>query len=159
MSDFCRVPFSLSIRRTPYPIFCQVFIIVELFMMFSTSQMLVTSVEESLCASFDWALTVVRGQRGNFMFSLLVSGLPLPLLVPRLNPHSFVRKLYKGEIGVFTVYPFIASPPPPLLHSLCAPELFRNPRAQPVDALQDLRAKEQDGEERYCQCINQVGAL
>jgi hypothetical protein len=55
------------------------------------------------------ALTVIRGQRGNFAIFLLVSGLPFPLLVPRLSPRSFIRKLYKGESGEFTVYQFLAS--------------------------------------------------
>jgi hypothetical protein len=58
---------------------------------------------------FDWALTVARRQRGNFTVFLPVSGLPFPLLAPRLSPHSFIRKLYKGASGVFTVYQFLAS--------------------------------------------------
>jgi hypothetical protein len=41
-------------------------------------------------------------------FFLPFSGLPLPLLAPHLNPRSFVRKLYKGEIGDFTVYQLLA---------------------------------------------------
>jgi hypothetical protein len=41
-------------------------------------------------------------------FFLPVSGLPLPLLAPRLSPRSFVKKLYKGEIGDFTVYQLLA---------------------------------------------------
>jgi hypothetical protein len=96
-------------------------------MIFLTSQMLVTSLVESLYASFDWALTVARGQRGNFTFFMPVSGLPLPLLAPRLSPRSFARKLYKWYTGGFTVYQFIAPPPPPLLHPICAPELFTAP--------------------------------
>jgi hypothetical protein len=54
-------------------------------------------------------LTVIRGQRGNFAISLPVSGLPFPLLAPCLSPCSFVRKLYKGESGEFTVYQLLAS--------------------------------------------------
>jgi hypothetical protein len=54
-------------------------------------------------------LTVACGQRGNFTVFLPVSGLPFPLLAPRLSPCSFIRKLYKGEIGFFTVYQFLAS--------------------------------------------------
>jgi hypothetical protein len=42
-------------------------------------------------------------------FFLPVSGLPLSLLAPPLSPRSFVRKLYKGESGVFAVYQFLAS--------------------------------------------------
>jgi hypothetical protein len=41
-------------------------------------------------------------------FFLPISGLSLPLLAPRLSPHSFVGKLYKGEIGDFTVYQLLA---------------------------------------------------
>jgi hypothetical protein len=55
------------------------------------------------------ALTVIRGQRGNFAIFLSVSGLPFPLLAPRLSPRSFIMKLYKGESGDFTVYQFLAS--------------------------------------------------
>jgi hypothetical protein len=55
------------------------------------------------------ALTVARGQRGNFAIFLPVSGLLFPLLAPHLSPRSFIRKLYKGESGVFTVYQFLAS--------------------------------------------------
>jgi hypothetical protein len=54
-------------------------------------------------------LTVARGQRGNFIVFLPVSGLPFPLFVPRLSPRSFIRKLYKGESGVFTVDQLLAS--------------------------------------------------
>jgi hypothetical protein len=54
-------------------------------------------------------LTVIHGQRSNFAIFLPVSGLPFPLLVPRLSPRSFTRKLYKGESGKFTVYQFLAS--------------------------------------------------
>jgi hypothetical protein len=55
------------------------------------------------------ALTIIREQRGNFPIFLPVSGLPFLLLVPRLSPRSFIRKLYKGESGEFTVYQFLAS--------------------------------------------------
>jgi hypothetical protein len=51
------------------------------------------------------------------------------------------------------------SPPPPLLQTSRASELLRSPHAQLVDARQDPCAKEQDGEEQYYQCINQLGAL
>jgi hypothetical protein len=54
-------------------------------------------------------LTIACGQRGNFAIFLPVSGLPFPLLAPCLSPHSFIRKLYKGESGVFTIYQFLAS--------------------------------------------------
>jgi hypothetical protein len=37
-------------------------------------------------------------------------------------------------------------PPPPLLQTLRAPELLHSPRARLVDALQDPRTEEQDGE-------------
>jgi hypothetical protein len=50
------------------------------------------------------ALTVIHGQRGNFAIFL-----PFPLLAPRLSPRSFIRKLYKGESGEFTVYQFLTS--------------------------------------------------
>jgi hypothetical protein len=53
-------------------------------------------------------LTVIHGQRNNFTIFLPVSGLPFPLLAPRLSPCSFTRKLYKGESGEFTVYQFLA---------------------------------------------------
>jgi hypothetical protein len=55
------------------------------------------------------ALTVIRGQCGNFAIFLPVGGLPFPLLAPHLSPRSFIRKLYKGESGEFTVYQFLAS--------------------------------------------------
>jgi hypothetical protein len=55
------------------------------------------------------ALTVICGQRGNFTIFLPVSGLSFPLLAPRLSPRSFIKKLYKGENGDFTVYQFLAS--------------------------------------------------
>jgi hypothetical protein len=55
------------------------------------------------------ALTVIHGQRGNFAIFLPVSGLPFPLLAPCLSPRSFIRKLYKGNSGDFTVYQFLAS--------------------------------------------------
>jgi hypothetical protein len=58
---------------------------------------------------FDWTLTVACGQRDNFTVFLPVSGLPFPLLAPHLSPRSFIRKLYKGESGVFTVYQFLTS--------------------------------------------------
>jgi hypothetical protein len=35
-----------------------------------------------------------HGQRSNFVFSPPVSGLPFPLLAPRLSPCSFTGKLY-----------------------------------------------------------------
>jgi hypothetical protein len=54
-------------------------------------------------------LTVTHGQRGNFSISLPVSGLPFPLFAPRLSPCSVTWKLYKGRVGRFTVYQFIAS--------------------------------------------------
>jgi hypothetical protein len=50
-------------------------------------------------------------------------------------------------------------PPPPLLQTSRASELLHSPRAQIIDARQDPRAKEQDGEEQYYQCINQLGVL
>jgi hypothetical protein len=55
------------------------------------------------------ALTVTPRQRSNFAIPLPVSGLPFPLLAPRLSPHSFIRKLYKGESGEITVYQFLTS--------------------------------------------------
>jgi hypothetical protein len=58
---------------------------------------------------FDWALTVARGQRGNFTVFLRVSGLLFPLLAPHLSPRSFIKKLYKGESGDFTVYQLLTS--------------------------------------------------
>jgi hypothetical protein len=36
-------------------------------------------------------------------------GLPFPLFAPRLSPRSVTWKLYKGRVGKFTVYQFIAS--------------------------------------------------
>jgi hypothetical protein len=38
-----------------------------------------------------------------------IGGLLFPLLAPHLSPHSFSRKIYKGRVGNFTVYQFIAS--------------------------------------------------
>jgi hypothetical protein len=58
--------------------------------------------------NFDLALTVIHGQRSNFAISLPVSGLSFPHLAPRLSPHSFSKKLYKGGSGEFTVYYFLA---------------------------------------------------
>jgi hypothetical protein len=56
------------------------------------------------------ALTVTHGQRNNFVIPLPISGLPLPLLAPRLSPRSFIRKLYiRGVVGNFTIYQFLAS--------------------------------------------------
>jgi hypothetical protein len=57
----------------------------------------------------NWALTINCGQCGNFAIVLPVSGLPFPLLAPCLSPRSFIRKLYKGESGDFTIYQFLAS--------------------------------------------------
>jgi hypothetical protein len=54
-------------------------------------------------------LTVIHGQRSNFAIFLPVSGLPFPLLAPRLSPRSFTRKLYKGDSEEFTVYQFLTS--------------------------------------------------
>jgi hypothetical protein len=54
-------------------------------------------------------LTIARGQRSNFIVFLPISGLPFPLLAPRLSPRSFSKKLYLGESGVFTIYQFLAS--------------------------------------------------
>jgi hypothetical protein len=105
-------------------------------------------------------LTIARGQRGNFMFPLPVSGLPLLLLAPRLSPRSFTRKIYKGETGVFTVYQFISPPPPALLLSLRASELLHSPQAAAiVDARKDPCAQEQDGEKQSHQCVDQLGAF
>jgi hypothetical protein len=73
------------------------------------TRILVTSLAESFFKWFDWALTVARGQRGNFAIFLPVSGLPFPLLAPRRSPCSFIRKLYKGESGDFTFFQFLAS--------------------------------------------------
>jgi hypothetical protein len=68
--------------------------------------------------------------------------------------------LYKGNSGAVTVYQFIAPPPPPLLHPLCAHELLHSPLAvAAVDARKDPCAQEQDGEEQNHQCLNQLGAL
>jgi hypothetical protein len=63
----------------------------------------------TLCVIFISALTVTHGQRSNFTIFLPISGLPFPLLTPRLSPCSFIRKLYKGESGEITVYQFLAS--------------------------------------------------
>jgi hypothetical protein len=76
---------------------------------FPVTRILMTSLVESLCMWFDWALTIACGQCGNFTVFLPVSGLPFPLLAPHLSPRSFIRKLYKGEIGVFTIYQFLTS--------------------------------------------------
>jgi hypothetical protein len=53
----------------------------------------------TLCVILISALTVTHGQRSNFTISLPVSGLPFPLLAPRLSPCSVTRKLYKGRVG------------------------------------------------------------
>jgi hypothetical protein len=45
---------------------------------------------------------------GNFSTSLPVSGLPFSLFAPRLSPRSVTWNLYKGGVGRFTVYQFIA---------------------------------------------------
>jgi hypothetical protein len=58
----------------------------------------------TLCVILILVLTVTHGQRSNFTISLPVSGLLFPLLVPRLSPRSFLRKLYKGKSGENTVY-------------------------------------------------------
>jgi hypothetical protein len=64
------------------------------------------SLVESLCAQFDWTLTIAHGERSNFTIFLPVSGLLLPLFAPRLSPCSFIRKLYKGDSGAVTVCQF-----------------------------------------------------
>jgi hypothetical protein len=35
--------------------------------------------------------------------------MPFPLFAPRFNPRSVTWTLYKGRVGKFTVYQFIAS--------------------------------------------------
>jgi hypothetical protein len=93
-------------------------------------------------------------------FFLPVSGLPLPLLVPRRSPRSFTRTLYKGDSGAVTVYQIIALSPPPLLHLLCTFELLHSPlTAAAVDARKDPCPQEPDGEEQNRQCVDQLGAL
>jgi hypothetical protein len=54
-------------------------------------------------------LTITHGQCSNFSISLPVSGLPFPLFAPCLSPCSVTWKLYKGRVGRFTIYQFIAS--------------------------------------------------
>jgi hypothetical protein len=71
---------------------------------------------------------------------------------------SFIRKLYKGESGDLLFPSSLLLLPLPLLQTLRASELLHSPCAQLVDVLQDPRAKEQDGQEQYHQCINQLGA-
>jgi hypothetical protein len=61
------------------------------------------------CVILILALTITHGQRSNFTIFLPVSGMPFLLLVPRPSPRSFIRKLYKGRVGKFTVYQFLAS--------------------------------------------------
>jgi hypothetical protein len=68
---------------------------------------------------------------------------------------SYIR----GRVGFLLFTSSSLLLPPPLLQTSRASELLHIPRAQLVDALQDPRAKEQDGEEHYDQCINQLGAL
>jgi hypothetical protein len=93
-------------------------------------------------------------------FFLPVSGIPLPLLVPRCSPRSFTRNLYKGDSGAITVYQFIALPLPPLPHPLCASELLHSPlTVAAVDARKDPCPQEPDGEEQDHQCVDQLGAL
>jgi hypothetical protein len=54
-------------------------------------------------------LTVTHGQHSNFTILLPVSGLPFLFFAPRLNPRSVTWTLYKGRVGKFTIYQFIAS--------------------------------------------------
>jgi hypothetical protein len=77
------------------------------------------------------ALTVTHGQHSNFTISLPVSGLPFPLLAPRLSPYSILRKLHKGKSGEFYFTSSLHPPPPPLLHILRPFELLQSPHAQP----------------------------
>jgi hypothetical protein len=82
--------------------------VVSWYFYFPITWTLMMLLVESLFLWLDWALTVAHGQGSNFTIFLPVSGLPLPLLAPCLSPHSFIRKLYKGEIGDFTVYQLLA---------------------------------------------------
>jgi hypothetical protein len=61
-------------------------------------------------------------------------------------------------MGLFTVYQFIALPPPPLPHLLCASELLHSPlTAAAVDAHKNPCPQEPDGEEQNRQCVDQLG--
>jgi hypothetical protein len=99
----------------------------------------------TLCVILISALTVTHGQRSNFTISLPVSGLPFPLLAPRLSPRFFRGKLYKRDSREF--YCLLA----PCFHrrhhccTPCAPLSFcKSPRAQIVDAREASGAEEQD---------------
>jgi hypothetical protein len=128
--------------------------------MFLISRMLMTSLVESLCTWFDWVLTIARGQRGNFMLFLPVSGLPLPLLVPCLSPRSFARKLYKGKSGVLTVYQFLASSAATIAATLVRFwASSQPPRVTFVDARQEPCPEESDGEKEDHERIDQLGAI
>jgi hypothetical protein len=70
------------------------------------------------------------------------------------SPGSYIRR----RVGILLFTSSSLLPLPPLLQTSCASELLHSPRVQLVDALQDPRAKEQNGEEQYL-CINQLGAL
>jgi hypothetical protein len=93
ISVFCRLPWLSSIHRYVTPDFhCH-----SLISLYSNSHDVINII--TLHVLLILALTVTHGQRSNFAISLPISGLPFPLLVQRLSPRSFVRKIYKGESG------------------------------------------------------------
>jgi hypothetical protein len=81
----------------------------------------------TLCVILISALTVTHGQRSNFTISLPVSGLPFPLLAPRLSPHSFLRKLYKGDSGELYCLPAPCFRRCHHCCTPCAPSSFSDP--------------------------------
>jgi hypothetical protein len=97
---------------------------------FPVTRTLMTSLVESLCVWFDWALTVARGQHGNFtIFSCPLVGYRFRFL-RHVSAHvpltgSFIR----GRLGILLFTSSLLFPPPPLLHLPCTSELLRSPRA------------------------------
>jgi hypothetical protein len=62
-------------------------------------------------------------------------------------------------VGKFTIYQFLAFAAATIVATLHTSELLHSPRAQAVNARQDLCAEEQDGQEPNGELCDQLGAF